>query len=571
MLQKLYHQLRRLTTLTLFGGAILIAFLLALNLPLPTDAHRGSLTLAVDGSSEQGAISPYIYGMNFAEEAIAQELALPINRWGGNATTRYNWEHDTSNRAKDWFFENIPNENANPELLPDGSASDKFVEQNLATGTASLLTVPLIGWTPKSRGYDCAFSVSKYGEQQQVDPWNSDCGNGIRSDGTSITGNDPLDTSSAIDESFVQGWIEHLTSRYGQADQGGVSFYSLDNEPMLWNMTHRDVHPSSTSYDEIRDRSYQYGASVKASDASAQILGPAVWGWTAYFYSALDWEPGGAWWSNPQDRNAHGGVPFLEWYLQQMQAYEEQNGVRILDYLDLHYYPQYVALGEAGDAEKQALRLRSTRSLWDGSYTDESWIAQPVELIPRMRDWVSLHYPGTKLALSEYNWGALDDINGALAQADVLGIFGREGLDLATLWAPPALESPGMFAFRLYRNYDGKGSTFGDRSLSASSDDQGQLAIYAAKRSADRALTLMVINKTGTEVSSNVTLTGFNPSASAEVYRYSPANLSAIVQEAAQPVTASGFSAQFPANSITLFVIEPSETNTPTQVTVSPT
>src|SRR6185503_19599851 len=138
-------------------------------------------------------------------------------------------------------------------------------------------------------------------------------------------------------------------------------------------------------------------------------------------------------------RLAHGNVPLVEWYLQQLRTYEQQNGVRLLDYLDLHYYPQAngVSLSGAGNTTTQALRLRSTRSLWDPTYTDESWIGEAVQLIPRMRQWVNTDYPGTRLAIGEYNWGALDHINGALAQADVLGIFGREGLDLATLWDPP--------------------------------------------------------------------------------------------------------------------------------------
>jgi hypothetical protein len=78
--------------------------------------------------------------------------------------------------------------------------------------------------------------------------------------------------------------------------------------------------------------------------------------------------------------------------------------------------------------------------------------------------------------------------------ADVLGIFGREGLNLATLWAPPSPTDPGAFAFRMYRNYDGQGAAFGDTSVAASSADQGQLAIYAARRGGDGVLTLIIIN-----------------------------------------------------------------------------
>jgi hypothetical protein len=526
--------------------------------PTPTPVPPGGgPALSVDAAASRHPISPHVYGLNFADPSLAAELSLPVNRWGGNATTRYNWQNDTSNRASDWFFENIPNDNSNPAALPDGSASDVFVEQNRAAGTETLLTIPLIGWTPKSRAVACGFSVAKYGAQQSTDPWNADCGNGVRTNGSEITGNDPLDTSSAITPAFVQAWMSHLIGRYGAANAGGVRFYNLDNEPMLWNDTHRDVHPQPASYDELRNRTYAYAAAIKSTDPNAMTLGPALWGWTAYFWSALDWEPGGAWWNNPQDRLAHGNTPFVAWYLQQMQAYEQQNGVRILDYLDLHYYPQAsgVALSGAGSASTQALRLRSTRSLWDPSYTDESWINEPVNLIPRMRNWVSSNYPGTKLAIGEYNWGALNHINGALAQADVLGIFGREQLDLATLWDPPAPGEPGAYAFRMYLSYDGDGSRFGDVSVSASSADQDSLSIYAAERTVDGALTLMIINKSTQGLTSSVALSGFTPASTASVYRYSSANLGSIAQAADQTVTPTGFSATFPASSITLVVV----------------
>lgn len=537
-----------------------IAFV-ASGAPSPTPAPPGvGPALSVDAAASRHPISRYIYGMNFANENLAAELQLPVRRWGGNATTRYNWQVDANNHASDWFFENLPNDNPNPAALPDGSASDQFIEQDQRTGSATLLTVPLIGWTPKDRTRACGFSVSKYGAQQSTDPWMPDCGNGVRTNGTEITGNDPHDTSLAITPTFVQAWMAHLIGKYGSASGGGVRFYDLDNEPELWNDTHRDVHPAPTSYDEMRDRTYAYAAAIKATDVTAQTFGPISWGWTAYFWSALDWAPGGTWWNNPQDRLAHGNVPFVEWYLQQMRAYEHQHGMRILDYLDLHYYPQAsgVALSAAGTAATQALRLRSTRSLWDPTYTDESWIAEPVRLVPRMHDWINTDYPGTKLAITEYNWGALDNLNGALAQADVLGIFGREGLDLATLWAAPSPAQPGAFAFRLYLNYDGARGHFGDMSVAAASTDQDQLAIYAAVDGASGTLTLMVLNKATQVLTSQVTLANFAPAAQARVYRYSAASLAAIIREADLPVGQTGLTATFPASSITLLVLPPS-------------
>lgn len=508
------------------------------------------VSLSIDVTAGLHGISPYIYGMSFADAALAADLRLPVNRWGGNATTRYNWQNDTSNRAFDWFFENIPNKNAHPENLPNGSASDLFVEQNRGTGAQTLLTVPLIGWTPKDRTQTCGFSVAKYGPQQSVDPLMTDCGNGVKPGGSAlVTKNDPADTSTAITPAFVQAWMSHLMGRYGRAANGGVRFYNLDNEPMLWNSTHRDVHPNPTTYDELRNDNYAYAAAIKASDPDAQTLGPVLWGWSAYFDSA----------AGAPDRQAHANQPFLDWYMDQMQAYQTAHGVRILDYLDVHFYPQANGVfAGATDAATQALRLRSTRALWDPTYVDESWINDTVRLIPRLHDWVTQHYAGTKTAISEYNWGALNTLNGALAQAEVLGIFGREGLDLAALWGPPAFTDPGAFAFRMYRNYDGSGSAFGDTSFQAASSDPSRLSIFGAHRASDGALTLMVINKTGGDLTAPIAISHFAADTSAQVYRYSASSLNAIQHVGLQVVNQTGIpSMTYPANSITLLVVAP--------------
>lgn len=529
--------------------------------------------LSINAAANQHAISPLIYGMNFADAGLAQDLRLPVERWGGNSTTRYNWQIDVHNTGSDYYFENIPD--GDSTTLPNDSTVDRFVEQDRGTHTQTLLTMPLIGWTPKRRvadhPYDCGFPKTSFPAQQSFDQFDLNCGNGLDPAGNLVTNSSTAaNTSVAIGPTFVQDWIQHLIGRYGTAAQGGVKFYSLDNEPGLWDSTHRDVHPARPTYDELTNLGKQYAAAIKAADPSALTLGPVQDGWTRYFYSSYGDYPDVP---AQQDRDSH-GKPFVEWYLQQMAAYENTNHARLLDYFDLHYYPQAVndkgtpdtsddepvTLAPAGNAATQALRLRTTQSLWDPSYVDESWIKDTeagktaVQLIPRMRDWVAKNYPGTKLAISEYNWGALDNMNGALAQADVLGIFGREGLDLATLWDPPSRTDPGAFAFRMYRNYDGQGGAFGDTSVGASSADQGQLAVYAALRSADGALTLMIVNKSAASLTSQISLAGFTSSGTAQLFRYSAANLNAIARLADQPV-GSTISATFPASSITLMVL----------------
>lgn len=547
--------------------------------PTSTSIPSGVLSLAVDVNASRHPISDGIYGIHYApDEAFARELDLPLRRWGGNATTRYNWQNDMFGNP-DWYFEN--------EYA--ALSADDFIAQSKRTGSDSIITVPMSGWVAKAPGqpgnsatYPCSFDTRKYSYTPQplpnglpatdtADPNRGHCGSGITAyqNGNPVyfQGNDPLDTSIAIDTPFLTTWIAHLKQLHGSATNGGVRYYGLDNEPDIWFETHRDVYPIAWKYDEFRHLTYRYAAAIKAADPGALTLGPVVMGWTYYWYGSWDGQRQD--WATPDDRNAHGGTPFVPWYLQQMAAYEQQHGVRLLDYLDLHFYPQNgVSLRDAGDSSLQALRLRSTRALWDPTYVDESWIAQAgpdggiVRLIPRMREWAAQNYPGTKLAITEYNWGALDHINGALAQADILGIFGREGLDLATLFDTPygdggnfTSSGPGAFAFRMYRNVDGQHGRFGDVSVRATSSNQAKLAIYAAQRSNDGALTLIVINKANATQTANVTIANHPAANLATVYRYSSSNLAAILRPPDQPVAPSGFSASFPARSITLFVL----------------
>ena len=67
-----------------------------------------------------------------------------------------------------------------------------------------------------------------------------------------------------------------------------MRFFALDNEPDLWNSTHRDVHPAPLSYDEIWQRTVDYASAIKTQDPGALVTGPVPWGWCAYFWSALD-------------------------------------------------------------------------------------------------------------------------------------------------------------------------------------------------------------------------------------------------------------------------------------------
>jgi hypothetical protein len=535
------------------------------NVPLPPPPPpQAGPALGVNAQAQLKPISKYIYGGNWEKQAaFAAEIGLPVNRWGGDATPRYNWNLNASNPGFNWYFEN----------RIEGPTANGFTDFNRAAGADTVMTLPLIGWAAKD-GFSCGFSVTKYGAQTGAD---NDCGTGVTAANTLIAGNDPRDSSIATTPAFYRPWIQSLVASYGRADQGGIKFYNLDNEPGIWSGTHRDIVPTGITHTDLLARSIAAGEMLKSVDPSAKILGPAEDGWTRYIVSGADSHNGnfGA---------RYDGLWAVEWYLREMRAYETRTGTRLLDYLDLHYYPQAPGIfGATGSKAQQALRLRTVKSLWDASYPDESWIGNSgfgaVKLIPRMRDWVNTYYPGTKLAITEYNFGALNHINGALAQADALGVFGREGLDLATLWAPPETwnaetglftDKPGAYAFRIYRNYDGNGGKFGDISVQAGSADQDELSIYGSLDTGDGSLKLVVINKTDTPLDSTLSIQGHTGAATANTYRYSSNNLAAI--ETGMVVVANGAIVErYPPSSITLIRIAASGTvNNPPVPTAAP-
>ena len=348
---------------------------------------------------------------------------------------------------------------------------------------------------------------------------------------------------------------------FGKATDGGVRFYSMDNEPDLWaDDTHLDVHPVRVGYDELLQRFIAYSTSVKDVDPTSQVTGPAISGWTGYWFSALD--RGTDSFGTHADRDAHGGMPLLPWFLDQVHKHDQQAGKRTLDVLDIHYYPQGQGVYSPKiDDKTAALRLRSTRGLWDPNYTDESWIARTeqktVQLIPRMKGWISQYYPGTKLGITEWNWGAEETMNGALAIADVLGIYGREGLYLANYWTNPKPGSPGLNAFKMFRNYDGHKGTFGDTSVSEQSSNQDKLAVYASDDTKTNQLKIMVINKEPNEqITTQIQLKGGNFSGPVKVYQLGNNTGLTIQAQADAQVAGSSIRYAFPPYSVTLLVVD---------------
>lgn len=490
-----------------------------------------AVPLSVNCRAPGHAISPYIYGI--AGEAT--DLAVTARRWGGNPMTRYNWQINAYNVGKDWFFENGKT-----------NGYREFLSENQRLGAASALTVPIIGWVAKD-ATSVGFPVSIYGPQRATDPHKPDAGDGVRPDGVAIQPTSLSHSSVSAPPEMMKKWIETIRAEDAKTQARSVKMYILDNEPNLWNATHRDVHPDPLTYDELLDRSIRYGAAIRAADPQGLIAGPAEWGWTGYFYSARDVAAGVA--MRP-DRRAHGDTPLLPWYLQKLREHDQAAGVRTLDVLDVHYYPQATGVyGANSDAATAALRLRATRSLWDPSYKDESWINDTVRLIPRMKEWIKQNYPGLALSIGEYNFGGEQHISGALALAEALGRFGVEGLDYAFYWFAPPQKSPAYWAFRAFRNFDGKNGRFLDRSVDTRMGSD--VSLFASRDDSGKHMVLVALNLDPTKpAKATIALSGCGEVATRRKFVYS-AEASSIVDAGSK--SGAGFVETLAPYSINVF------------------
>jgi hypothetical protein len=542
-----------------------------------TAEAAAAVSVTVTPATKFGPVSPLIYGGNPLNLFSPEETSslYTVERWGGDLATRYNWQLNAFNSGGDYFYLGYPGNG------PDAT-HDRFLATTKQHHQAQILTVPMIGWSPKSTDIMYGYSMSKYGVQQdsecayvaQNDPANlvivgvppfychPDAGNGLDLTGAPILSNDPHDTSQEVGPPFVTAWMRDVVRRYGTSTAGGVKFVALDNEPMLWHYTHQDVRSTFLTYDELWQKTVDYAGAVKAVDPSVQILGPVSSGWCEYFTSTGDfYEDGNDTCTDGPDRAAHGGVALTPWYLKKVCDNQKVTGKRLVDYLDVHYYPAAgnIAFSTDESPDASALRLRSVKALYDPTYREEvdynnsfyaDSFSEAPQVIPRMKNWIAQNCPGMKLAITEYNFGESEP-TGALTQAEALAIFGRYGVDMATRWVDAPAGNRIEDAFKLYLNYNGAGAKVTGDAVAAVSSNKDQVGSYAIQN-ANGTTYVLLFNK-ATEASPVTVNLGGHGGKQVELFGFDADN--ALQRTGTMTASASGLALTLPARSATLAVV----------------
>lgn len=530
----------------------------------PSTPPASNVTFNVNSQNNVKAISRYIYGMNDAPFTGGRPANLTLARSGGNRMTAYNWETNASNAGVDWY-------NQNDSFLGGGTTPGGAVTPGITAAhnanASMIVTVPLIGYVAadKNGGGDVNQTSNYLSARFRV---------------SQAKKGSAFSTSPNTGDGFVyqDEWVYFLKQSYPTAatDPNKTIFYSLDNEPDLWASTHPRLRGDATTggnppgtggngtvptYTEMLQRTRDYADAIKDVEPNAIVFGPVNYGWQGM----VDFQ-------GASDAGTHGD--FLNYYLSQLNAAESTYGQRLVDVLDIHWYPEAGANNSGGnwtritddstDANVVAARLQAPRSLWDTTYTENSWISQwstsgPIYLLPRLQTKINTHYPNTRMAITEYYYGGGDHISGGIAQADVLGIFGRESLFAATLWKLGSTNHSFIYGgFEMFRNYNGANGSFGNTSIEATNPNAQDYSVYASVDAGnpDR-MVLVVINKTNQTRTAGIAVTHTSQFNVAEVYQLTSGNSQPQRVSDINITQTNAFQYTMPAYSVTTIVLKP--------------
>src|SRR6266700_711491 len=511
-------------------------------------------------------ISPWIYGIN-SYSGIPNVPHATMDRAGGNRWTAYNWENNFSNAGSEFCpYSNdtfLCNTSCNTSIPAE--AVRTFIAADRTAGLASLVTLQLQGLV----------SADANGNVSVANPPDMTRFKTVVAKKSTVTSTPFTLTPPTTDANvYMDEFLSALDQKFSGQGIFGVNpthptFVSLDNEPELWNSTHKEVQGGTrVTSDDYIAKTITLTKALKDQFPDVVIFGPVHYGFQGLFNwqgeSGINATPNGMDW-------------FPDKYLQAISTASMTYGRPLVDVYDFHWYPEVYDASNTRiismtgttltDSQVQQI-VQAPRDLWDPTWHDPNnsnpFIynelgADPtkgVQIIPRLQAKVNAEFPLMKgIAITEYEGGGFNHIAGTIAQADMLGVFGDQGLFAASFWPPNGTFDYAMAGFRAFRSFDGATANFGDTSVQTTSSDISKVAVYASTDSPTPGRVVFVaINRTK---SSLVTaINGITLSGTASIYQITAT--SAQGQTPVHPVligtqTASGTSLKItlPALSVT--------------------
>lgn len=510
--------------------------------------------VTVDTTEVFGVINPAIYGVVGLVEQ-PNEAGFRLSSWAGARAMRFNFLNGQIwNRGRDGEYRNTTDERAD-------DVHELWLSDSKANRISTRMAVPSIGW------------VARNGDPEVCSYPSSDGTCGVPDADACATGDGPparpTNAHQEVTSKAVADWVRRTVR-----DRLGIDFVAVTDAPERWGVDHYDIHPTCSTYQEIFETYLEYATVIRKTAPAARLAGPSMCCWFE------DTDP------PPAPDGSTDGL--LHWFLSELKkrdavAEEILRGAptttvegdeqpattvapsganpptTIIDVVDVQFRPRSPVMPEdvppgADPAEIDALRVRATRELWDSRFVPEGSI-EPVAFLPTMRSTIDAYYPKMPLIISDWTFGGDDRMSGAIAIAETLGRFTQAEVLAAAYARQPQPGEPAFYAFKLFGNYDSRGSRFvgtaigathnvEDLSTFAALDDTGVLRIAFVNHSPDESADV------------ELDFGGVQPTRAGELWSYRPTSPDRILFERVPTRTVLEASVSIAPNSISMFEVD---------------
>lgn len=427
----------------------------------------------IEASTGHKPISPALYGKNnelsddprhplsLQDWQFLQEAGVRLLReCGGNNATKYNWQRKLSSHP-DWYNNVYDHDwdyaaTSLQAFLPDvqGMWAFQLIGKAAATGAFNF--------------NDWEYNGSQWWEGVR----NNWAGNGDPN--LYLMDWTPEDTVGILDH-----WLD--PNELG-LDPNGIQYWNMDNEPEIWNGTHDDVMPVLPAAETFMQTYFEVAKLARNRFPNIKLAGPVT---------ANEWQ----WYNWDNQKIPYHGTSYtwLEYFIIRIAEEQQASGVRLLDVLDLHFYPyesdpadivqlHRVWFDTAYDYPGANGVKRAGAGAWNNNITQEY-------VFTRCGQWLERYLgPNHDVTFGVSEMGVQGDNPNVTAvwYASTLGVFADEGVELFTPWH----WKTGMWeVLHLFSRYHHTVR------IPATSDQDETVSAYAAVNPDMNDMSIMLVNR----------------------------------------------------------------------------
>lgn len=453
------------------------------------------VTIKIDPKANQKAISPYLYGRNNSFSSTNPNWTLPAEDFirirdagvtffresGGNNCTKYNWRRKLSSHP-DWY---------NNVYTNNWDQTAQTLQKNFpnAQGMWAFQLLGMAAKTNQANFNDWGYNQSKWweGVNQNL------AGGGV----LNATGNKAKvegDVNQYLEKWTADSTVAIMDHWFGKLglNKSKIQYWNMDNEAEIWNGTHDDVMPTQLAAESFMQKYIEVAKKARAKYPNIKLVGPVT---------ANEWQ----WfnWSNGAIAADGKNYSWLEFFIKRIAEEQKASGVRLLDVLDIHFYPSSKQAEQLVQYHRvffdrtydypEANGVKRVSGNWDNNQTKEY-------VFGRINDWLTSYLGsnhGVTLGLTEVGIESTDASVTAVWYASTMGEFMKNKVEIFTPWSWKA----GMWeTLHLFSRYNKSTSIKGE------SSNESLVSAYPSTNANQDSITVVLVNRS-VSLSQSTTLT----------------------------------------------------------------